>query len=187
MPKANTGLRKPKFRHKPQMQLPVLEKGQAVMLHLPNTTTPMAVLEGVGLIKNPFKKVVVFNKTDVSMIRTTRIKAAMMVHAGTHVYTSKSKLKSFLNKQLKLHKNLAIINKVDKYGKKVYDLTVKRSGSYVIKDQFTGKLYAFLFKTKKELTVVNKNEINPKTGKPLEYQLDSPRSELRVMSYPQFN
>lgn len=58
-----------------------------------------------SLIKNPNKRVCVINKEGM-LLRVTRSLAAKMI-AGSEgwTYTSKSKLKSFLNKEAKLHRN----------------------------------------------------------------------------------
>ena len=44
------------------------------------------------------------------LMRTTRSYAAKLVANGTHTYTTKSKLRSFLNKDMKLYKNSLVLN-----------------------------------------------------------------------------
>lgn len=118
------------------------------------------------------------------LMRTTRSYAERCIEAGTHSYTSKSKLKSFLNKNAKLYRNERTLagtkidlanlgkgNKVQKYSK-------------VIKDPYTGKVYVDLYRKHKEIERLSKTEVSPITGLPMVYKSNEPMTQLLIVKFP---
>ena len=139
------------------------------------------------------------------LMRTTRSYAAKLIAAGTHTYTTKNKLKSFLNKDMKLYKNSLVLNamipKKDSQGKVVmekneqgqlvpvmvrkYDLEKgNKQGNIVFTDPHNGKTYVAIKKKEMEVDMINPKEIDPNTGKPKEFTVKQPRYELRIARFP---
>lgn len=71
----------------------------------------------INQVKNPTKRVNIISNKDILdsngkvihqagiLMRTTRSLAAKYIATGNYSYTSKSKMKSFLNREAKLHRN----------------------------------------------------------------------------------
>lgn len=64
----------------------------------------------INIIKNPLKRVCIINKEGIIMRVTRTLAAKMVAESSTWNYTSKSKLKSFLNREAKLHRNKKAIH-----------------------------------------------------------------------------
>ena len=82
------------------------------------------------------KKVNIIDKSTGNMMRTPRSLAEQLVAAGTHHYTSKSKLKSFLNQQGKLYRNAELLKNVD--------FSKKQDKNFISEEN--GKVYGYVLK-----------------------------------------
>lgn len=122
------------------------------------------------------------------LMRTTRSYAARLIAQGTHTYTSKSKLKSFLNKEGKLHRNERTLHRLGidltKLGKKGKDVSRTEQKSFIYNDQYTGKVYLALWLKDVDVTLISKKEIDHKTGKPLEKLVQEGRYQLLILKFP---
>lgn len=123
------------------------------------------------------KKVTIINVKDQVLMRMLRSDAIELVASGQFKYTTKGKLKSFINREIKLYKTKKAIEGInfdDKDGK-----------NKLVKDQFTGKTYAALFKKSKDLQITpDQNNINPMTGLPFTFTIPTPMMQLRVVAWP---
>lgn len=138
-------------------------------------------------LRNPTKRVNVISLVSTQgadnvtlppgiLMRTTRSYAAKLVAAGTHSYTTKGKLSSFLNKSLKLYKNGKVIEKLD--------LKDKKQGHVIFNDPYNRKTYVGIKKGEKEIIMQHKTEVDPNTGKLKEFKRQQPLYEMRVARYP---
>lgn len=138
-------------------------------------------------MRNPNKRVnvislgMVDNKGQVvqeagMLMRTTRSYAQQLVDNGTHTFTSKGKLKSFLNKDMKLYRNSKVLDKVD--------LKNKKAGHVIFTDEYTGKTYVGIKKKEVPVVMQSTKDIDPFTGKPKQVTVNQPRFELRIARFP---
>lgn len=110
------------------------------------------------------------------LMRTTRSYAEKLVAQGTHTHTSKSKLRCFLNRDMKLHKNAKILNAID--------LKDKKLGHVVFQDPHNGKLYVALKKKEVQTEMQHKKEVDPDTGMLKVFMMMVPHYELRIARFP---
>lgn len=176
-------------------------------------TTPEITIE----VKNPNKRVNIISKQIIDehgtelqkggiLMRTTRSFAAKCIAAGTHTTTSKSKLKSFLNKSGKLFKNARMLETmipvVDKTGKIVYEdksssnpnewkpkmelkynLKDKKQGHQYFQDEYNGKSYVAIKRGEAPVLMQHRDKIDPTTGKPQQYTLNKPVYQFIVVAF----
>jgi hypothetical protein len=111
------------------------------------------------------------------IMRTTRSYAEKLLAQGTHTFTSKGKLKSYLNKSLKLWHNKEYLSQ--------FDMADKKLGHKMIKDEFSGRTYVLFKRKEKDVFVESKTgEINPLTGKILSHKIRVPVFQAFIASYP---
>ena len=119
------------------------------------------------------RKVCIINKSTLAVQRVLLPVAYHLVQQKTHAYTTKGKLKSFINKQIKLHKNTRVVEPLD--------LKSKKSPHVVVNSD--GRIYVFVHKKDVDMTLVNSQEIDHNTGKPKEITIRVPRYERRVAKF----
>lgn len=156
----------------------------------------------INIISKQIEKNGVITQQSGILMRTTRSLAAKLINTGTHTVTSKSKLKSFLNKSSKLHKNNrtmgTMIPVLDKRGNYVldssdnpkmklkYDLEDKKAGHKVLRDQFSGKIYALLLMKQVPMEMVSSKEIDPMTGGKKVVKMIQDRYQTLVLQFPNY-
>lgn len=81
------------------------------------------------------KRVNIFDKKENKVMRVSRLKASIMIATdiGRYSYTTKSKLKSFLNRNFKITRNMRVLEKLN-FG--------EGSSNKVYQDEKTGKAVA---------------------------------------------
>ena len=63
------------------------------------------------MIKDFGKRITLINKKESTIMRTTRVHADELLATGDYATTTKGKLKSFLNKERKMHRNKRSVQK----------------------------------------------------------------------------
>jgi hypothetical protein len=121
-----------------------------------------------------------------TLMRTVRSEAEPLVAAGTHRYTTKGKLKSFINREMKLYRTGNVVRflqedfEANKDNKKsrYYELGLKKPFE-VEKDEVSGKTYMVI---PLKIAYIPTGKVNSIGMPDFETKL---RAQLRVVAWPE--
>lgn len=125
--------------------------------------------------KSPERRVNVIDDTNSTILRTTYSYAQKLIAEGTHSYTTKSRLKSFINRESKIYRNSEAIKNLD--------FKNKKSKHKIIQDEESGKTIAAIWMKDKMVTITSR-QIDPSTGRNMMKSGDMPMHTLRVLQFP---
>jgi len=84
------------------------------------------------------KKITIISLEEQVLLRLPMNQALELIATGKYRFTTKGKLKSFINREIKLHKTSKAIEGID--------FEARNSKHKLVKDPYSGKTYAALFR-----------------------------------------